>query len=98
MDRWPRVLRFLHHDKVMLLGRFSYSHYLIHYPILMTTATLVVALHLPLAATLLTSYVVSIPTSLGLSYLFFLAVENRFLSRRQVRRAAMEVRESVSVT
>jgi len=79
MAEWPRVLRFLHHPKVMLLGRFSYSHYLVHYPILISTAALVVSFRLPLVETLVVSYLISIPASLGLSYLFFLAVEKRFL-------------------
>lgn len=82
---WPRVLRFLHHPTVMLLGRFSYSHYLVHYPILISTAALVNSFHLPLLQTMVVSYVISIPTSLGLSYLFFLAVERQFLPKRLAR-------------
>ncbi len=90
--QWPHVLRFLHHKWVMLLGRFSYSHYLVHYPILITTSAIVLSFHLPLVETVLLSYVISIPASLGLSYLFFLAVENRFLPGRQVRMERAELK------
>lgn len=84
-DDWPRILKVLHHPRVMFLGRFSYSHYLIHYPILITTTALVASLHFSLAETIAVAYLVSIPASLGLSYLFFLGVERRFLPRRQGR-------------
>ena len=85
MAEWPLVLRFLHHKNVMLLGRFSYSHYLVHYPILVTTTSLIIGLHLPILQTMVVSYIVCIPASLGLSYLFFLAVEKHFLPKRMAK-------------
>ena len=85
MAEWPRVLQLLHHPKVMFLGRFSYSHYLVHFPILISTSALVLSFHLPLLQTMVLSFLISIPTSLGLSYLFFLAVERQFLPKRLAR-------------
>jgi len=94
MHQWPLLLRFLHRPRVMLLGRFSYSHYLIHYPILLTTTALVISWHLRLLESVAVAYLISTPASLGFSYLFFLAVENRFLSKRVTLKAATQQRLS----
>jgi peptidoglycan/LPS O-acetylase OafA/YrhL len=90
-ERWPWVLRLLHRPKVRGLGQFSFSLYLLHFPILISASALVVRLRLGLVATLIVSYLVSMPAALLLSYLFFLAVERRCLSVRRVVPSAVSV-------
>jgi peptidoglycan/LPS O-acetylase OafA/YrhL len=81
----------LHRPKVRGLGQFSFSLYLLHFPILISASALVVRLRLGLVATLIVSYLVSMPAALLLSYLFFLAVERRCLSVRRVVPSAVSV-------
>ena len=76
-EQWPASLRFFRRRIPTWLGSFSYSHYLIHFPICLSVVAVIRSLHLPILLTLLLSYVVAIPLSLGLAYLFFTLVERR---------------------
>lgn len=78
-NRWPAVFRLLNHRWVTALGRFSYSHYLVHFPILIAIASVIRPLRLPQWKALTLAYLVSVPVSLCGGYLFYLAVERRFL-------------------
>jgi peptidoglycan/LPS O-acetylase OafA/YrhL len=77
--RWPLVLRMLHQRQIMGLGRFSYSLYLVHLPVLATVIGLVRSLGLGEAPTLLLAYCTALPLAIAAGYLFFLAVERRCL-------------------
>src|SRR5580658_1248508 len=88
--RWPAVFRLLNHRWVTALGRFSYSHYLVHFPILIAIASVIRPLRLPEWEALTLAYLVSVPVSLCGGYLFYLAVERRFLPT-YVRQASRPV-------
>jgi peptidoglycan/LPS O-acetylase OafA/YrhL len=77
--QWPLVLRLLHHKQIMWLGSISYSLYLIHWPILISLIGFIRACNLGETLTLVLAYLVAVPLTIGLGYLFFLAVERRFL-------------------
>lgn len=67
------------------LGTFAYSIYLIHGPVLqMFWLYLIVPLHLSNAAVLCMETFVVIPLTVAVAYLFFLACERPFLTRRVV--------------
>jgi peptidoglycan/LPS O-acetylase OafA/YrhL len=87
-EQRPRALRVLDHPWLTGLGRFSYSHYLIHFPIVITIAGFVRHLNLAEPAALALAYLVSVPVSLSAGYVFFLAIERRctpgYLKRTQV--------------
>lgn len=70
------------------IGAFSYSLYLIHAPIIQIVWQLVPALHERSAAAFGLLAAISIVPILGASYLFFLAFERPFMSKKQ--RSAIE--------
>ncbi len=74
----PVILRALEAPLTLWLGAFSYSLYLVHYPLLNKLAQLLAAKHLPLGERVTIIYAVGVPFALGLSYLFYLAFEKRF--------------------
>ena len=79
-DRHPSmVIRFLSHPWLTLIGMFSYSHYLVHFPILFTIRWLTLLMRMPSTYVIFIMYFVAIPISLTAGYLFFLLVEKRFL-------------------
>ena len=87
------LLRFLESRVMVGVGVFSYSLYLIHLPARFLMETPMRALHLKGASVLVYEAVVFIPFALGVSYLFHLAVERRFMpghprNTRQAARAA----------
>ncbi len=84
----PWAIRALETRPALLLGAFSYSLYLVHYPVLNKIALLLSARHLPLAERLVGIYAVGVPLAVGLSYLFFLAFEKPFVMRRASARPA----------
>ena len=69
------------------IGHFSYSLYLIHSPLLALLYLVVRRLHLSVNGSLLVMMVVGMPISLGCAYLFYLAFEKPFLTKRS--RAAL---------
>jgi len=78
-QRKPLVLRFLSSGPLVALGRFSYSLYLTHLPIV---ALCYFALHqrdLSPNAEMLSLILLSLPTSLLFSYAFFWVFERRFV-------------------
>jgi len=81
-----RVARFLGSRPLAGLGRFSYSVYLIHLPTLRLIDVGFGAL--PWAGSLVVRswllLLVGVPIAIGLSYLFFLAFEKPFMTRRRV--------------
>jgi peptidoglycan/LPS O-acetylase OafA/YrhL len=68
------------------MGIFSYSHFLVHFPIIMFVLAMTRELGLTPHRTYLVMFLVAIPLSLLGGYLFYLAVERRFLP--QYRRKA----------
>lgn len=67
------------------LGRFSYSLYLIHTPVLAVLALLLGAAGMPALAAHLLMLGVGVPLAVGAAYLFFVAYERPFLSREARR-------------
>lgn len=79
MEQWPPALHFFNRPWLTGLGRFSYSLYLIHFPIVIAIASFIRSLQLPALATIALAYLVSVPVSLTAAYLFFVAIERRFV-------------------
>ncbi len=75
----PDVLHLLESRWAVELGVFSYSLYLIHAPILGATHLVLRNLSLSPGAAFGLMFVFGVPLSLGLSYLFHLAFERRFM-------------------
>jgi peptidoglycan/LPS O-acetylase OafA/YrhL len=67
---------------LVALGLISYSVYLIHEPLIRRSFVALNSLHLSPAATLLLFELGVAPLLIGLGWLFFRAVEGRFLARR----------------
>ncbi len=82
------VLRALEVRPVLGLGAFSYSLYLIHYPVLNKIALFLAARHLPLLPRLAVMGGLGVPLALGISYLFYLGCEKRFSDRSRAARPA----------
>jgi peptidoglycan/LPS O-acetylase OafA/YrhL len=80
----PVVLRWFESRPMVELGRFSYSLYLTHLPVV--ALVFLVLRRLPLAPELqmLAMIAVSVPVSLVAAYGFYLAFERRFVTRRPV--------------
>jgi peptidoglycan/LPS O-acetylase OafA/YrhL len=78
-ERWPTAVRLLNHRSMVWLGRFSYSHYLVHWPVVITGIHCIRSLGLSVGWTLTLALVTIVPLSLGTGYVFFLAVEKRFM-------------------
>ena len=74
-----RVIKFLTHPVFTAVGLFSYSHYLVHFPILMLIRWMTNLAGLSPKFVILVMYFIAIPLSLAGGYLFFLLVERRFL-------------------
>ena len=79
--RAPGVaLRLLHAPALTWISVFSYSLYLIHFPILDRLSFLAAQFHLSVNAQLGVLLLVGMPVTIGCSYLFHLAFERRFLT------------------
>jgi peptidoglycan/LPS O-acetylase OafA/YrhL len=79
----PLILRLLNARPTVTLGRFSYSLYLIHAPVLSALSLIIGRAGWPPAVKFATLLVVGVPLSLGLAYLFHRAFERRFMSEFQ---------------
>ena len=77
----PFILRVLEDRRTLGIGAFSYSLYLVHYPILNKFALLLAMSQFSLLEKLIIIYVVGVPFALILSYLFYLAFEKKFVVR-----------------
>ena len=82
----PAALLLLESRPVLWLGAFSYSLYLVHYPILNKAAQVLALKHLPLDLRLILIYAAGVPLAVGLSYLFHLAFEKRLMERSATAR------------
>jgi peptidoglycan/LPS O-acetylase OafA/YrhL len=60
------------------LGAFSYSLYLVHYPLLNKCALFFASRPMPFFSRVVLMYAIGLPLALGLSYLFHLVFEKRF--------------------
>ncbi len=67
------------------LGAFSYSLYLIHFPVLLWVCSLILSLHANRWQFLCLLLVLGVPASLGAAYLFHLAFERPFMSKPGVK-------------
>ena len=79
----PLFLRLLESRPILWLGTFSYSLYLVHYPLLGLGNTLLAADHLRPAAFFLISLLGIAPLTLPAAYLFHLAFERPFMVSRR---------------
>jgi peptidoglycan/LPS O-acetylase OafA/YrhL len=75
------VVRFLEHPRLTFFGRFSYSIYLIHFPILRLLIAVAAALSAPVWLAAALGALVFAPATVALAYLFHLKVERPFLER-----------------
>jgi len=78
--RYPLLLRLLESRGAVALGAFSYSLYLVHYPVLACLHTMLNAHNVAQNAEFLTLILVGVPLALLVAYLFHLAFERRFMS------------------
>ena len=76
----PLGLRLLSSRWATGLGTFSYSIYLIHFPVLYTADMLLRTWHASFPQRFTALFVGAVPLAVGLSYLFHLAFERRFMS------------------
>jgi len=79
--RQPALLRLLETTPVRKLGEFSYSLYLIHYPILQLVAVLLASVCHSLTSSLIAGVVIGVPVAVACAYLFSLAFEKPFTRR-----------------
>jgi peptidoglycan/LPS O-acetylase OafA/YrhL len=73
------VVRVLESKIAMLLGSFSYSLYLVHYPVLLKLAEVMHGRRLSHDAQFVIECLVGVPASLGLAYGFHLVAERPFM-------------------
>ncbi|MEO7716042.1 MAG: acyltransferase [Capsulimonas sp.] len=79
------VLRFLSSKPIVGLGNFSYSLYLIHFPLLLVGIALVSPYHFRSHINFLLYLLVGCPAILGISYLFHLIFERPFMNIPRVK-------------
>jgi peptidoglycan/LPS O-acetylase OafA/YrhL len=85
LARRPAILRVMESGWAQGVGRFSYSLYLTHSPLLAFVWVLVRKLNLPLGPALLVLLALGTVVSLVAAYLFYLAFERPFLGRHTVK-------------
>lgn len=78
--RFPLILGLLESRWVVGLGTFSYSLYLVHYPILQLVNIPLISLHMSSTGNLLALLLVGLPLSILVAYIFHLAFERPFMS------------------
>ncbi len=84
----PGVVQVLEARPVVAIGKFSYSLYLTHAPILAIVFSAVSLLHRSAAVTFLLCEIVGIPICIGAAYIFHLAFERPFMPRTASRAAS----------
>lgn len=82
----PLVLRVLGSRLAVWLGEFSYSIYLMHYPLVVLLWQLLLPLPLSPVARAAVMYGLGFPVIVGAAYLFHLAFERRFMPGHLARR------------
>ena len=88
--RGPLLLRVLQTPKLVFVGTFSYSLYLVHGIILNIINALFAVVDIPTTIKFLVRLFAGIPLSMLCAYLFFLLVERRFLSAPTAARVQAE--------
>jgi peptidoglycan/LPS O-acetylase OafA/YrhL len=81
------VVRLLDAHAVRRLGAFSYSLYLIHFPLLSLADTLLLALRVTGVVRAAALFGLAVPAIVLAAYVFYLGFEKPFLSARAARRA-----------
>jgi peptidoglycan/LPS O-acetylase OafA/YrhL len=81
--RRPSILQLFETPYVVGLGRFSYSLYLTHAPVVVLVHQFLLRQHLSPTLTFLSLMIVSIPLSLLLSYIFYVNFEKPFMSSQR---------------
>lgn len=79
VKRHPLILQLFETPYVIGLGKFSYSLYLTHAPVVVLVHQFLLSLHLSPPVTFLTLLVVGVPLSLLISYFFYLKFEKPFI-------------------
>ena len=87
----PAILAAMESGFAVGIGRFSYSLYLIHAPVLALCYAVLRGLHLDPVVTLGLVLLSGVPLSLLFSYLFYLACERPFLEKRKEAALAKEI-------
>ncbi len=77
------IVRFFESRVLLFIGSFSYSIYLIHYPILHKIAIVLLRQHLTAMAFCVWLWLISLSLILILAYLFYLTFERPFLKTRK---------------
>lgn len=93
----PAVLAVMESGFAVGIGRFSYSLYLIHAPVLALCYAALRGLHLDPIVTLALIILSGVPLSLLFSYLFYLACERPFLERKGAGAPTKEVTSEMPV-
>ena len=78
--RRPHILQLFEAPPVVALGKFSFSLYLTHIPVVVLVHQFLLRLHLSPPVTFFTLLIVAVPLSLLTSYLFHLKFEKPFMS------------------
>jgi peptidoglycan/LPS O-acetylase OafA/YrhL len=78
--RFPLIVRLLEMPIPLALGKFSYSLYLFHAPVLIAMIQFLLSLHLSNTMMMAMLYLVVVPMLVGICYLFYLVFERPFLS------------------
>jgi peptidoglycan/LPS O-acetylase OafA/YrhL len=82
-DSGGRARQVLEHRRVVGVGLFSYSIYLVHSPLLGLANLLLLPVQMPWLLRFAVMLLVVVPAAIGVSYLFHLAIERRFLTSHQ---------------
>jgi peptidoglycan/LPS O-acetylase OafA/YrhL len=84
----PVLVRALSSRSVVATGRYSYSLYLIHVPIIVVLHLMLLRLNLTPIATLGLMFAVGVPFALAAAFLFYLVFEKPFVNSPRVARVA----------
>ncbi len=80
-NRRPLALSLAACPIAVSLGAFSYSLYLVHYPVQLLCEAALMRYHVPIGPTLATMTIIGIPLCLGVAYVFHLIFEKPFLAK-----------------
>ncbi len=78
--RRPMILQLFEMPCVIALGTFSYSLYLTHAPVVVLVHQFLLRLQMSSTVTFLAVFIVAVPLSLLIAYIFYLTFEQRFIS------------------
>ena len=92
------VMRTLENARLCAVGRFSYSIYLIHFPILRLATALVGKFTNSLVMEAVLGFFVFVPLTMVIAYFFHIGIERPFLERRKQARASAVASAPATVT